>query len=178
MKKKLFVLWGIIVILVTILALAGCSKNSAGTPGTATPTKTIAGGSYSVKSIVPTINGDNVSIPSRIVNSNKNVEFNVAFVQGNSSYMAYEYNGTIQVRASICVPCQGRSFTLKGNNLLCNNCGTVFSAQTGIGISGVPACQNYPKASVPFTTGADGSLTMTKADLLTAYTNTLTPGLP
>ncbi len=178
MKRKLFVILGIMVILGSILTLAGCSKNSASAQVTATTAKTTAGGSYSPKSIVPTINGDNVSIPASVVNSNKNVEFNVTFDQGTASYMAYMYNGAIQVRASVCVPCQGRSFTLKDNTLVCNTCGTVFSAQTGKGISGVAACQNYPKASVLFTTGADGSLTMTKADLLTAFTNTLTPGLP
>jgi len=112
------------------------------------------------------------------VNTSKNVEFNLKFDQGTASYMAYSWNGATYIRASVCVPCQGRSFTLKGNTLVCNTCGTVFSAKTGAGISGVAACQNYPKAAVPFTTGADGNITMTKADLLTAFTNTLTPGLP
>lgn len=173
MKKKLFVIIGILAISGSILALAGCSQNSASAQGTGS-----GGGTYSPTSIIPTINGDNVSIPASTVNTSKNAEFDVVFSQGTASYMAYVYNGAIQIRASICVPCQGRSFTLKGNNLVCNNCGTVFSAQTGKGVSGVAACQNYPKAAIPFTTSADGSLKMTKADLLTAFTNTLSPGLP
>jgi hypothetical protein len=172
-KKKILGIIAVTVILGTILALAGCSKNSASAQGTST-----GGGTYSPTSITPAILADSVTIPVSTVNTDKNVEFNVTFDQGTASYMAYVYNGAIQVRASVCVPCQGRSFTVKGNTLVCNTCGTVFSAQTGKGISGVAACQNYPKASVSFTTGADGSLTMTKADLLTAFTNTLTPGLP
>jgi hypothetical protein len=183
MKRKIFGIIGVLAALAIILSLAACSNGNAaaqGTTNTQTTTKTTAstGGTYAPKSVTPVITGDIVSISAATVNSVKNVEFNVQFDQGTASYMVYVYNGSVQMRASICVPCQGRSFTLKGNNLICNTCGTVFSAQTGKGISGVSACQNYPKASVTFTTGADGNLTATKADLLKAFEDTLTPGLP
>jgi hypothetical protein len=128
--------------------------------------------------VTPTVSGDTVSVSGGALKSARNLDFSVKFDQGTANYMAYVLNGVTQVRASVCVPCQGRTFTLKGTTLVCNTCGTLFSAQTGAGIGGVPACKNYPKASVPFTTGADGNINMKKADLLTAYTNTLTPGLP
>ena len=168
MDKKRFAVLGIAVALVSILVLAGCSGGAAATQnGPVAPTVVTA-----------TVNGDTVSIPANVINTKRNVEFDVQFDKGTASYMAYSWSGAIQVRASVCVPCRGRSFTLNGNNLVCNNCGTIFSAQTGKGVSGVPACQNYPKADVPFKTSADGSITMSKADLLTAFENTLTPGLP
>jgi hypothetical protein len=100
------------------------------------------------------------------------------FDQGTAGFMAYTQGSNVMVRASICVPCRGQTYTVSGNKLICDTCGTVFSAETGKGISGVTACKGYPKASVPFTTSADGSLVMSKADLLTAFENTLAPGLP
>jgi hypothetical protein len=167
MNKKLFIIVIAIIILVAGLVLAGCSGAASAQGATFSPTKVTA-----------TVDGDNVSIPTNAVTADKNVEFDVVFTQGTASYMAYYFKGGVQVRASVCVPCQGRSFTLKGNTLVCDTCGTVFSAQNGKGISGVAACQNYPKASVTFNNNADGTITMAKSDLLTAFTNTLTPGLP
>jgi hypothetical protein len=168
MNKKMFIIVLAIIILGAGLVLASCSSAGANAQGsTFSPTKVTA-----------TVNGDNISIPVNAVTADKNVEFDVAFSQGTASYMAYYSNGAVQVRASVCVPCQGRSFTLKGNTLVCDTCGTVFSAQSGKGISGVAACQNYPKASVTFSQNADGTITMAKSDLLIAFTNTLSPGLP
>jgi hypothetical protein len=168
MPNKIFGIVVLTVILVTTIFAAGCANKAADAQG----------GTYSPTNVTADINGDSVSIPANTVNTDKNVEFNVTFPQGTAAYTAYSYNGKIQVRASVCVPCQGRSFTLKGNTLVCDTCGTVFSADNGKGISGVSACENYPKAGVTFTTGADGNITMTKDNLLTAFTNTLTPGLP
>jgi nitrite reductase/ring-hydroxylating ferredoxin subunit len=168
MNKKILSIILVAVFLTVSLLLAGCSKNGASAQG----------GTYPPTSVTTSMSADSVSIPVNAINTDKNVEFNVVFPQGTASYMAYSYNGKIQVRASVCVPCQGRSFTLKGNTLVCDTCGTVFNADTGKGLSGVAACQNYPKAAVTYTKGADGSITMAKTDLLTAFTNTLTPGLP
>lgn len=177
MKKIVFGILGVLVIAGLVLGLASCSKN-ASAQGTANTVKTTTGGTYAPTTIKPTISGDNITIPATAVNTSKNVEFDVNFTEGTASYIAYVYNGAIQVRASFCVPCRGRSFTLKGNYLICNNCGTVFSAQTGKGVSGVPACQSYPKAAVSFTADANGNLVMQKSALLTAFTDTLEPGLP
>ena len=168
MNKRIFGIVLLTIVLAAGAVLASCSSSKASAQG----------GTFSPTKVTATVNGDNVSIPASAITTNKNVEFEVVFPQGTATYMAYDYNGTVQIRASVCVPCQGRSFTLKGNTLVCDTCGTVFSAQNGKGLSGVTACQNYPKASAAFTKSADGNITMAKADLLTAFTNTLTPGLP
>ncbi len=89
--------------------------------------------------------------------------------------MAYVLNDEIYVRASSCPPCRGKTYSLDGNTLVCDTCGTTFNAKTGIGIAG--ACVNYPKASVQYTV-AEGNLTMKISDLTVAYQNTLKPGLP
>ena len=94
---------------------------------------------------------------------------------GEMDFMAYELGGKTYVRASICPPCYSRSFSLKGDTLVCDTCGTSFDAKTGSGIKG--ACVNYPKASVSYTVD-DDSIVMKVDGLVTTYNNTLAPGLP
>ena len=101
MNKKLFIIVIAIIILVAGLVPAGCSGAASAQGATFSPTKVTA-----------TVDGDNVSIPTNAVTADKNVEFDVVFTQGTASYMAYYFKGGVQVRASVCVPCQGRSFTL------------------------------------------------------------------
>lgn len=166
MFRKLLAILSLVVGLVAIIFLVGCSSGD-----------TANAGPYPDVVITPTVANDTVSIPVSFIESNRNVHFELATPKGNTSFAAYMYNNTIQVRASFCVPCQGTTFTLSGDKLICNNCGTVFSAKDGTGISGVPACQSYPKAAVSFTKTGD-SITMVSSDLLTAFINTLSRGLP
>ncbi|MFH1381439.1 MAG: Fe-S-containing protein [Chloroflexota bacterium] len=119
------------------------------------------------------INGDTVSIPASKVQNSKIVDFGVSTSAGDMTFMAYWLGGKTYVRASICPPCRSRSFALKGDKLVCDACGTVFSATTGKGISG--ACVAYPKAEVAY--GVNGGDIVMKADALTtAYADTLNPG--
>jgi hypothetical protein len=90
-------------------------------------------------------------------------------------FMAYVLNDDIVVRASVCPPCRGKTYSLNGTTLICDVCATTFDAKTGIGISG--ACVNYPKASVAYNL-SDGNIVMKISALQTAYENTLKPGLP
>lgn len=166
MFKKLLAILGLVIGLGAIIILAGCSSGG-----------TAKAGTYPEVVITPTVTNDTVSIPVSIIESKRNVHFELATTKGNTSFEAYLFNDAIQVRASFCVPCQGTSFTLSGDKLICNNCGTVFSANDGTGISGVTACRSYPKAAVPFTT-TGGSIIMQSSDLQTAFNNTLSPGLP
>ena len=171
--KKIFVVCSFSILLFASAAfiLAGCASGQANaqTPQNAPG---VQGNTFRATPVTPVINNDNVSVAVNDVSTSRNVEFNVKFDQGTASFMAYTYNNSTYVRASICVPCRGRSYTLKGSNLVCDTCGTVFSAQTGKGISGVTACKSYPKASVAYTM-ADGNIVMTKADLLQAFETTL-----
>jgi hypothetical protein len=166
MFKKVFGIIGLVAGLAVIIILAGCSSAANAQEGT-----------YKETEITPTVTGDIVSIPISVVDSKHNIHFVLATTKGNTSFEAYTFNGAIQVRASFCVPCRGTSFTLSGDKLICDTCGTVFSAKDGTGVSGVAACKSYPKAAVAFTT-TGGNIVMQSADLQTAFNNTLSPGLP
>jgi nitrite reductase/ring-hydroxylating ferredoxin subunit len=185
---------GILVVSAMILAtLNSCSSGQvkAGTPGGGTPT---AGGGAATANpsspvnpttgaalvnpsspVDPTtltaqVTGDVVSIPLSEVKAKFNTRFAVSTPQGQASYMAYVWNGAIQVRADICPPCGSKSFKLTKGTLVCNSCGTVFDAVSGKGKSG--PCIRYSKESVAYQISGD-SIVMKMTDLSTAYTKTL-----
>jgi nitrite reductase/ring-hydroxylating ferredoxin subunit len=173
-----------LLLLVLTLSLAACSgPTSASTPDiTATPTTASTltptqnpkpSGPIDAKWIEAQVNGDTVSIPVSEIENDWNTRFKVQATDGDISAMAYILNGVIYVRADICPPCRSQGFTLTGNILDCDSCHTKFKASTGEGVSG--ACVNYPKASVSYTI-TDGNVVMSRADLVTAYQNTLKPG--
>ena len=122
------------------------------------------------------IKGDAVSIPAGEVDSGKMLHFAISTEQGSRrNFMAYDLGGETHVRANVCPPCRSVGFSLAGDILVCDSCGTRFTASTGVGISG--ACKDYPKAEVAHTI-SDGTITMEMGDLLTAYQNTEKPGWP
>ncbi len=122
-------------------------------------------------------NGDTASVSKTAVIADKITHFRVAQGAGQQAitFMAYDFNGQLQVRADVCVPCQSTSFSLVGDKLVCDTCGSVFEAKNGGGVSGF--CRNYPKASVAYQLNGD-NLIMRMTDLQTAYSNTLSAGLP
>ncbi len=132
-------------------------------------------GPVDAKWIEAQVNGDKVSIPVSEIEKNWNTRFKLQTAGGDIVTMAYKLDGVIYVRASICPPCRSQGFTLTGDILACDTCGTRFKASTGEGVSG--ACVKYPKASVSYTIN-DGNVVMNKADLVTAHQNTLNPGWP
>jgi len=132
-------------------------------------------GPIKAKEITPTVSGDTVSIPLKTVQDNWNTHFLLNAPGGTMGFMAYVLNDGIHVRASICPPCRGKTYTLDGNTLVCDVCATTFNAATGVGIAG--ACVNYPKAASAYEI-VDGNLIMKISDLTLAYQNTLKPGLP
>ena len=91
------------------------------------------------------------------------------------TFMAYLFGGEVHVRANVCPPCRSIGYAIDEGEgiLICDRCATLFEADTGEGIKG--ACVDYPKASVPYET-SDGNILVTKADLMTAYEETLLPG--
>jgi len=186
----------LLLLVVLSLTLAACaSPTSASIPAiTPTPAKTVAPASTSTPIATPTVapaakpsgpvdakwidaqvNGDKVSIPVSEIEKNWNTRFKLQTAGGDIVTMAYKLDGVISVRASICPPCRSQGFTLTGDILVCDTCGTRFKASTGEGVSG--ACVKYPKASVSYTI-SDGNVVMNKADLVTAHQNTLNPGWP
>ena len=133
-----------------------------------------SGQSSTVKqvSINAQISGDTVSLPLSVVESNVNSRFLVKTATDTLSFMAYEYNKQLYIRADICPPCGSQSFTLTNGTLVCDRCGTVFNAQTGVGVKG--ACIRYAKQAVNYVI-KDGSIQMKGADLTTAFQKTLNP---
>ena len=131
------------------------------------------GGAAAVKPtwITPVVSGDSVLLPMATVQQDTIVHFWVTTPDGKESFMAYQYGGTTYVRADICVPCRSINFSLKGDILVCDSCGTTFSATSGKGVSG--ACKAYPKAEVKWQ-NAGGNLMVSAGDLATAYHNTVT----
>jgi len=196
MGKGGMIVLSLLLLVVLALTLAACaSPTSASIPTiTSTPAKTVApvqtptpkatptvapaakpSGPIDAKWIEPQVNGDTVSIPVSEIEKNWNTRFKLQTAGGDMVTMAYKLDGVIYVRASICPPCRSQGFTLTGNILVCDTCGTKFAASTGEGVSG--ACVKYPKAAVKYEI-TDGKVVMTKADLVTAYQNTLKTGWP
>ena len=174
----------ILLLLVLTLSLAACASPAPASISVITPTPITAptltptqnpkpSGPIDAKWIEAQVVGDTVSIPVSEIENDWNTRFKVQAADGDISAMAYVLNGVIYVRADICPPCRSQSFTLNGNILDCDSCHTKFKASTGEGVSG--ACVNYPKASVSYTI-TDGNVVMSRADLVTAYQNTLKPG--
>lgn len=151
-----------------LLIVAAC----AGPTSTPSPTQPPSG-LITAKWIEPQVAGDTVTIPVSEVEDNWNVHFKVETQDGETTFMAYKYDGQIFVRANICPPCRSIGYSLKGNILVCDTCATTFEAETGDGIEG--ACVDYPKASVLYEI-TDGNIVMSEADLIAAYQDTLQPG--
>lgn len=191
MNRKLAVT---IVLLSLVAVLAACAGQPAATeskplpPASPSPTtsptpSTVApqppapkpAGPIKATEITPTVGTDTVSIPLTTVQDNWNSHFLVTAPGGTMGFMAYVLDNVVYVRASVCPPCRGKTYSLDGSKLVCDVCATTFNASTGIGIAG--ACVNYPKASVSYTV-SDGNIVMKVSDLALAYQNTLKAGLP
>lgn len=158
--------------------LTPVSQTSPAAPAAAASVASVSpkpSGPIKATEIVPTVANDTVTIPLSAVQKDWNVHFPVDVPAGKQSFMAYNLGDQLYVRASICPPCRGKTYSLDGNTLVCDTCATTFNAQTGIGIAG--GCVNYPKASVPYQVSS-GNIVMKVSDLETAYQNTLKAGLP
>ena len=154
--------------LLASLVVVGCSSGGSGdTNGT--------GGIISPTWITAQQEGDTVSIPVSELNSGKMLHFSITYQGDSMTFMAYKLGGETFVRANVCPPCRSTSFSLDGDTLVCDSCGTRFKATTGEGISG--ACVNYPKAEVANKISS-ASVTMEMDELVIAYENTLNPGWP
>lgn len=166
-------------IAVLIVGATACSGSNGGTqptqPTEARQTAQPKQGKISPTWIAASVNGDTASISRNAVDSAGMAHFKVPSGMGQQAltFMAYRINGELQVRADVCVPCRSTSFSLDGDKLICNTCGTVFKANSGGGISG--PCRNYPKASAAYQVSGD-SIVIRMSDLQTSYDDTLIPG--
>lgn len=115
------------------------------------------------------VDGDAVSIPVNAIYDAWDTHFKIQDSNRTLTFMAYLWNNNIYVRANVCPPCRSIGFSLKGDILVCDTCGTTFQAKTGAGIKG--ACVAYPKASVQYKT-VDNNIVMSVNDLVSAYNKT------
>ncbi len=125
--------------------------------------------------IEPGKEGDYLTISVIELNKDTIIHFALDTPDGGMPFMAYVFGGNTYVRANICVPCRSYNFSLQKDILICDTCGTQFSAKTGEGISG--PCIKYPKAAVNWETKGD-NIIVKNGDLTAAFFNTLSPGLP
>lgn len=154
---------GLLLLTISFVAIA-CSRS------TATSNQLII-----AKWITAQVSNDSVSIPVTEVKNDKIIHFFLKTQNGDKAFMAYELKGKLYIRANICPPCNSRGFSLRNDTLICDTCKTVFDAKTGNGIRG--ACVDYPKASVLYEI-VDNKLIIKTPDLISAYQNTIKPGLP
>lgn len=166
MKYRTLAIAMVSLVLVVLMALvaAGCSRDSGGTGVEIKPTW-----------IAAQVEGEQVSISRSEIDDGQMVHFRVEEQGQKMVFMAYRLGKEIHLRASICPPCRSESFSLVGDTLVCNACGTRFQAATGDGISG--ACKNYPKAEAAHAVVGD-KMTASVTDLVAAYQNTKTAGRP
>jgi nitrite reductase/ring-hydroxylating ferredoxin subunit len=146
----------------------GNTGNTGGTGGPIQPTW--------IGSEVLRVEGNSLLIPTEEVASGRMLHFSLsAGGAGKQDFMAYDLGGETYVRANVCPPCRSVGFSLDGDVLVCNSCGTRFAANTGAGISG--ACKDFPKAEATHAiSGSD--ITIGVSDLTAAYENTEKPGWP
>ena len=160
--------------LVGLLIVTACASPTTAAPGTSPTTPTAASsGPVSGTWVDVTVSGEDVTLPLSVVQERVNTHFSLETGGRELAFMAYVLNGTLHVRANACPPCRSRGFALVGTVLDCDACHTTFDARDGSGIAG--PCVKYPKAAVTNRV-VDGDITMTLADLVAAYDETLVEG--
>ncbi len=89
-----------------------------------------------------------VIIPLDVVKEKKFVKFD--FVSQNSTIPLLAYlteDGKVVTAISLCEPCDSKSFHIKGSDLICNSCGTMWDLNNLEAISG--SCGKYPPDPIP-----------------------------
>jgi nitrite reductase/ring-hydroxylating ferredoxin subunit len=165
MIKKILAITVLLLLATTVLAVSACSTQ----PASAASANSVTA---KVTSIKAQLSGDGVTINLSDIDKYTNTRFLVNTATNQLSFMAYKYDNQLYVRADICPPCGSESFTLTKGTLVCDSCGTVFDAKTGVGIKG--ACVKYAKQPVPFQNN-NGTIAMKGTDLTTAFQNTIKP---
>jgi len=89
-----------------------------------------------------------IVIPLDIVKENKFVAFFYSGVNSTVPLLAYiSEEGKIITAISMCEPCNSTTFHIKGEELICNSCGTTWNVDNMDAISG--SCGKYPPDPIP-----------------------------
>lgn len=119
------------------------------------------------------VSSENISFPVKSIDDNTNVQLKVNTEIGEVAIIAYKLDDKIYVRSNACPPCNSTGFSLNDDKLVCDACGTVFDATTGLGIEG--GCVAYPKESIPYTI-SEGNIILKIDDVVAAHKKTVEIG--
>jgi len=185
MKIRCFFIISVLLTLLFISSMLGCSTTnndimSSATSSSTNPIITVVVDSTKVYEpvwIEPTVEDGIASIPLNLLQQNIILHFKLQIDANTETFMSYVYDGKLYVRADDCVPCRSINFALKGDQLICMSCNTIFNAATGIGEGSVgsASCRAYPKESSVYEI-QDGQLVMKISDLHKAFQDTLQRG--
>jgi uncharacterized membrane protein len=89
-----------------------------------------------------------IIIPLDEVKKGKFVSFSYRGKNGSVPLLAYlSEEGRVITAISMCEPCNSTTFHIKGNELVCNSCGTTWEVDNLEAISG--SCGKYPPDPIP-----------------------------
>ncbi len=94
------------------------------------------------------VGGGKVTISVDEVKTKKIVAWD--YKSGNKTIPLMAYvtpSGALKIAVRECEPCNGFSFHIEGNQIVCDTCGTRWDLETSRGISG--GCQGYPPQVLP-----------------------------
>jgi uncharacterized Zn finger protein (UPF0148 family) len=94
------------------------------------------------------VEGEYITVPLDAVREKKFIAFAYNGPSGTVPLLAYvSTEGKIVTAISMCEPCNSRRFHIRGNEIICNSCGTKWEIDTLEPISG--SCGKYPPDAVP-----------------------------
>ncbi len=153
LKPTTLITLGAIALAVVIVAVVFLQGGGAGTAQAAVLQQ--------VPTSAATVEGGKVSVPVDEVKAKKIVYWDYEKNGKKVPLMAFVTpSGAVKLAVRICEPCNGFSFRIEGNQVVCNVCGTRWDLETLKGISG--GCQGYPPDVLPSSV-ADGKISVDEA---------------
>jgi len=100
--------------------------------------------------VTVTVDKGSIVIPLNLVKEKKFVRFMYGNQDPGLPVLAYITNeGKVVTAISMCEPCNSTAFHIKGQDLICNSCGTTWNLNDLEAISG--SCGRFPPDAVPNT---------------------------
>ena len=115
-----------------------------------TESRSYIGEVVSMTEIEPMIEDGWLTMPLAVISEHNIVYFEMDNDEGFSvPLMAYiTPSGRLFAGSSMCEPCQGRTFSLAGETLVCDTCRTTYTIEDQRFISGSTACGAYPPVNM------------------------------
>ncbi|NOG47032.1 MAG: DUF2318 domain-containing protein [Calditrichaeota bacterium] len=95
-----------------------------------------------------TVRDGKIVIPFDALKKEKFLKFNYSSNNLNTPLLAYiSEEGKVVTAVSMCEPCNSTTFHIRGDQLVCNSCGTTWELDNLNGLEG--SCQKYPPDALP-----------------------------